>query len=95
MTDPSTLILTSLAGGPRHGYAMIQDIEALAGVTLGPGTLYGAITRLVDDGLIEPAGIDERRRPYRLTGQGREVLAERLKALNRVVNAGTGRLSPA
>jgi len=51
MTDPSTLILTSLAGGPRHGYAMIQDIEALAGVTLGPGTLYGAITRLVDDGL--------------------------------------------
>jgi DNA-binding PadR family transcriptional regulator len=95
MTDPSTLILTSLAAGPRHGYAMIQDIENLAGVRLGPGTLYGAITRLIDEGLIEPAAADERRRPYRLTDQGRDVLAERLETLNRVVSAGTGRLSPA
>jgi DNA-binding PadR family transcriptional regulator len=95
MTDPSTLILTSLAGGPRHAYGMIQDIVALAGVTLGPGTLYGAIARLVEEGLIEPAGNDERRRPYRLTGQGRVVLAERLKTLNRVVTAGMGRMAPA
>ncbi len=95
MIDPSTLILTSLAAGPRHGYGMIQDIVALGGVTLGPGTLYGAIARLVDDGLIEPAGADERRRPYRLTGQGRVVLAKRLETLNRVVNAGNGRLAPA
>ncbi len=95
MTDPATLILTSLAAGPRHGYAMIQDIAELAGVNLGPGTLYGAIARLVDEGLIEPAGDDDRRRPYRLTSRGRTVLAERLETLNRVVAAGRGRLAPA
>jgi DNA-binding PadR family transcriptional regulator len=95
MTDPSTLILTSLAAGPRHGYAMIQDIATLAGVNLGPGTLYGAIARLVDEGLIEPAGDDDRRRPYRLTRKGRTELAQRLETLNRVVITGTGRLAPA
>ena len=44
--DPPVLILTSLASGPKHGYALLQDIQSFAGVTLGPGTLYGAIARL-------------------------------------------------
>ena len=70
--EPPVLILTSLAGGPKHGYALTKDIEQFAGVTLGPGTLYGAITRLEERGLIEPeaVGSDERRRPYRITGTG-------------------------
>jgi DNA-binding PadR family transcriptional regulator len=52
--DPPILILISLAGGPNHGHALSLDIEDFAGVTLGPGALYGAITRLVERGLIEP-----------------------------------------
>ena len=46
--DPTVLILTSLAAEPRHGYALLGDIESFAGVRLGPGTLYGAIGRLED-----------------------------------------------
>ncbi len=72
--DPSLLILTSLASGPEHGYALSKDIEAWAGVTLGPGTLYGAISRLDRRGLIEPTEGDERRRPYRITAEGRAAL---------------------
>ena len=64
--DPPVLILTSLAAGPRHGHALAKDIKDFAGVTLGPGALYGAITRLEERGLIEPLGSEERRRPYRI-----------------------------
>src|ERR1700753_3357875 len=60
-SDPGVLILTSLASGAKHGYALARDIEAFAGVTLGPGTLYGAITALEEHGLIEPAGHGARR----------------------------------
>ena len=52
--DPELLILSSLAGVPRHGYAIMQEIAVFAGVELGPGTLYTAITRLVEQGSIEP-----------------------------------------
>ena len=52
-SDPEMLILSSLAGGPKHGYAMMQDVSTFAGVTLGPGTLYTAITRLMDENWIE------------------------------------------
>ena len=71
--EPPVLILTSLAAGPKHGYALTKDIEAFAGVSLGPGTLYGAIARLEERGLIAPVpvGSDARRRPYRITGEGR------------------------
>src|ERR1700734_294376 len=72
--DPGVLIMTSLASGAKHGYALARDIERFAGVTLGPGTLYGAITALEDNGLIEPTGHDERRRPYQLTAAGRAEL---------------------
>ena len=54
MTDPNLLILSSLAEGAKHGYAMMEDIEQFAGVRLGPGTLYGAITRLEQAGWIRP-----------------------------------------
>ncbi len=59
--DPGVLILTSLASGPKHGYALARDIETFSGAELGPGTLYGAITRLEERGLIEPLEQDQRR----------------------------------
>src|ERR1700735_4185634 len=67
---PATLILSSLADGPKHGYALTKDIEAFAGVRLAPGTLYEALTRLVGQDLIEAVDSDDRRRPYRLTAAG-------------------------
>lgn len=83
--DPALLILASLANGPRHGYAMIDDIERAAGVKLGPGTLYGAIARLEQRLLIEPVESADRRRPYRLTAAGAAVLSREVDALERVV----------
>lgn len=90
--DPALLILTSLAGGPKHGHALAKDIEQFAGVTLGPGTLYGAITRLEEGGLIEPLDDDSRRRPYRLTPDGSAALAVVVDDLRRIVDTGTTRL---
>src|SRR5436853_4633218 len=85
---PTVLILTSLASGPKHGYALQQDIEAFAGVRLGPGTLYGAIGRLEERGLIEAAGEAGRRRPYRLTAAGAQALDETLADLRTIVDEG-------
>src|SRR6476659_1893231 len=83
--DPGLLILASLAAGPRHGYAMVEDIASFGGARLGPGTLYGALARLEEGGLIEPLDADDRRRPYRITPAGREVLGREIDALERVV----------
>lgn len=91
--DPGTLILTSLASGPKHGYALQRDIEEFAGVALGPGTLYGAIARLEQQGLIEPAGPGGRRRPYRLTAAGTQALEATLAELRSIVDAGSARLA--
>ena len=91
--DPSALILTSLALGAKHGYALLQDIETFAGVRLGPGTLYGAITRLEERGLIEPSGPPARRRPYRLTVDGRAALEAIIADLRTIVEEGTLRLA--
>jgi DNA-binding PadR family transcriptional regulator len=91
--DPPLLILTSLASGPKHGYALLQDIESFAGVTLGPGTLYGAIARLEERGLIEPVGDSGRRRPYRLTASGHALLESTLEELRAIVDEGTARLA--
>ena len=90
--DPSLLILTSLADGPKHGYALIQDIRELAGVELGPGTLYGALDRLERLGLIEPLPAEERRHPYRVTAPGAAALRVHLDSLERVSAAGRLRL---
>ena len=83
--DPALLILASLAGGARHGYAMVEDIERFSGSRLGPGTLYGAIVRLEERGLIEAVESADRRSPYRLTARGSEALADEVEALDRVV----------
>jgi DNA-binding PadR family transcriptional regulator len=93
--DPPLLILTSLASGPKHGYALQQDIEAFAGVRLGPGTHYGAVARLEERGLIEPAGPAGRRRPYRLTAAGAESLETTLASMRAIVTEGSARLGRA
>jgi DNA-binding PadR family transcriptional regulator len=95
MTDPTILVLSSLAGGDKHGYAMMADIERFAGVRLGPGTLYGAITRLEKRGWIEPVKSEDRRQPYTITGAGREELREQLGDVGRIVRAGQRRLGDA
>jgi DNA-binding PadR family transcriptional regulator len=91
--DPTVLILTSLASGPKHGYALLQDVEAFAGVRLGPGTLYGAISRMEARGLIEAMGEAGRRRPYRLSAAGARALEQTLAELGAIVDEGTARLA--
>ena len=91
--DPLVLILTSLASGAKHGYGLLQDIEAFAGVRLGPGTLYGAISRMEERGLIEAVGASGRKRPYRLSPAGAEALEATLAELRTIVDEGTARLS--
>ena len=86
------LVLTSLADGPKHGYAITRDVEQLTGVRLGPGTLYGALSRLEGRGLIEALPAEDRRRPYRLTGAGSAALEEQLRTLERVARSGLDRL---
>jgi DNA-binding PadR family transcriptional regulator len=91
-SDPALLVLSSLAGGSKHGYAMVTDIQAIAGVHLGPGTLYGALARLEEQGLIEPLAAEGRRRPYRITGAGERVLREQLTTVASVARTGLARL---
>ena len=91
-SDPSLLILSSLADGPKHGYAMLLDIESFSRIRLEPGTLYGALARLEQRGWIEPLPADERRRPYRLTAEGTQVLREQLTSMQRVARVGLKRL---
>lgn len=92
MSDPTLLVLSSLAEGDKHGYAIMEDVERFAGVRLGPGTLYGAITRLEQRGWIRPVSSTDRRQPYTLTGAGRDHLNEQLEQLDRVVKTGLKRL---
>jgi DNA-binding PadR family transcriptional regulator len=93
--DPTLLILASLADGDKHGYAMMEDIEGFAGVRLGPGTLYGAITRLEQRGWIRPVESADRRQPYRITGAGRHYLEEQTASLDRVVKTAQRRMKHA
>jgi DNA-binding PadR family transcriptional regulator len=95
MTDPTLLVLASLAEGEKHGYAIMTDVEGFAGVRLGPGTLYGAIARLEEHGWIEPVAPRERRQPYRITRLGRERLRDDIASLNRIVRAAHRRLGNA
>lgn len=92
---PAALILSSLAGGAKHGYAITQDIDAFAGVRLQPGTLYGALTRLEQDGMIEAMPGEGRRRPYAITPRGAQALAVQLTSQRRVAAIGLRRLSTA
>jgi DNA-binding PadR family transcriptional regulator len=93
VNDASLLILTSLSSGSKHGHALLLDIDSFAGVRLGPGTLYGAITRLEERGMIEPLQADARRRPYRLTAAGTRALEESLAGLRRIVDVGMTRIA--
>ena len=90
--EPAVLILTSLASGTKHGYMLAKDIESFAGVSLGPGTLYGAIARLEERGLIEPTEGDQRRRPYRITSAGRGALATAVQEMRTIADEGAERL---
>jgi DNA-binding PadR family transcriptional regulator len=90
---PATLILSSLADGPKHGYALTKDVESFAGVRLAPGTLYEALSRLEGQGLIEALESDDRRRPYRLTAGGAAALRVHLDAQRHVADVGLGRLA--
>lgn len=87
-------ILLALGGPPLHGYGIMQEVEERTGgrVTLGPGTLYGAVKRLRGQGLLEevaeaPSGEDPRRRHYRLTSFGRRVAVLEAERLERLVRA--------
>jgi DNA-binding PadR family transcriptional regulator len=81
-----------LAAGPKHGHALAKDIEGFAGVSLGPGALYGAITRLEERGLIEPLHSEDRRRPYRITGAGSAALADVVTDMRRISDVAASRL---
>jgi len=93
-------ILFSLAGGERHGYAMMKDARTPegGGVIMGPGTLYGTLDRLMRDGLVAEAGHsdDQRRRYYRLTDTGRAALNAQLMRMAATLSAARNRgLMPA
>jgi DNA-binding PadR family transcriptional regulator len=85
-------ILLALADGEKHGYGIMQEVTTLSRLRLGPGTLYGSIKRLIEEGLIEesderpdPAHDDERRRYYRLTEFGQRVAAAEATRLEDLV----------
>jgi len=92
-SDPALLILASLANGPKHGYGMMTDIETMTAVRLGPGTLYGALARLENSGLIKSMPAKDRRRPYQLTAKGAAALREQLSLLQKLASTGLKRLA--
>jgi DNA-binding PadR family transcriptional regulator len=89
----AVLILSSLADGAKHGYALTRDIEAFSGVRLAPGTLYEALSRLEGQGLIEALESEDRRRPYQLTASGAQALRLQLEAQRSVAEVGLRRLA--
>jgi DNA-binding PadR family transcriptional regulator len=93
-SEPGVLVLTSLADGPKHGYALAKDIESFAGIKLGPGTLYGALSRLEERGWIQALPAQDRRRPYQITSAGAEQLSVYLKTARQVAVTGLRRLAP-
>ena len=92
-SDPTLLILSSLADAPKHGYGMMSDIETMTGVRLGAGTLYGALARLESAGLIKAIASKDRRRPYQLTAKGSAALREQLTILQKLASTGLKRLA--
>lgn len=92
-SEPALLILVSLAGGPKHGYAITDDIADFAEVRFGPGSLYGAIARLESRGFIAPVATDDRRNPYKLTALGESALRARLSTMASIARVGQRRLA--
>ncbi len=94
-SGPATLILSSLADGPKHGYSLTKDIEGFARIYLAPGTLYAALDRLVELRLIEGLEPVGRRRPYKLTALGAMTLKAHLEEQRTVIETGLRRLTGA
>jgi DNA-binding PadR family transcriptional regulator len=92
LSGPPLLVLTSLAAGPKHGHALLNDIETFSGVRLGAGTLYGALGRLVERELIAALPEEGRRHPYEITQDGTALLRDALAEMGRVVDEGRARL---
>jgi DNA-binding PadR family transcriptional regulator len=92
-SEPGMLVLLSLAEGDKHGYAMLVDAKDTFGVKLGPGTLYQAIDRLQQQGLIEALPSTDRRRPYRITAMGVHELEAQLANMQRLTATGFQRLT--
>ena len=90
--EPSLFILVALSDRPKHGYAIMEDVEAISGRSIGPGTLYAALARLESRGLIEALPPDDRRRPYKLTGLGATTLKAQLEGLQGFARTGLRRL---
>ncbi|HBY08946.1 MAG TPA: PadR family transcriptional regulator [Chloroflexi bacterium] len=94
LREPTFLILLSLAPGPKHGYAILKEVEALSEgrVLLSTGTLYGAIKRLLDEGWIRrvddplPNGTERERKAYELTETGRRAMNAEVERLRKLVN---------
>ncbi len=93
-------ILLALADGEKHGYAIMSEVEVVTegSVTMGPGTLYGTVKRMLNAGLVEetderpdPELDDERRRYYRLTGLGERVLDAEVARMEQLARAATAR----
>lgn len=93
--DPGVMVLMALSDGPKHGYAIAAEVEQLTGLKLGPGTLYGSLTKLTERGLIAALPVEDRRRPYEITTAGRTALAAALDTWSRVVETGRTRLASA
>jgi DNA-binding PadR family transcriptional regulator len=95
LTEPVFLILASLADQPRHGYALMKDIDELSGVRLSTGTLYGALRRMLEDAWIEvfkQADTSRDKQAYRLTSTGRKRLETDLAQRAKVNRAAAARL---
>ncbi len=95
MTDPSLLVLASLAEGDKHGYAIMEDVQLFANIRLGPGTLYGAITRLEERKWIRALNVQDRRQPYTITALGKRHLEEQVDTLHKIVQTAQRRLKTA
>lgn len=93
LNGPALLVLTSLASGPKHGHALLKDIENFTGDRLGAGTLYGAVARLEERGLIVALPEDDRRRPYEITSEGAALFREVIAEMDRLVEVGRARLA--
>ena len=91
-SEPTLFILISLVDGNKHGYAIMEDIERSYDIKLGPGTLYGAISRMEKSKLIRAIPSQDRKKPYQITSDGRQYLQEKLEEIEVVTKLGYKRL---
>jgi DNA-binding PadR family transcriptional regulator len=98
LSEAVLLLLLSLAEQPRHGYAILQDVERISGgrVRLSTGTLYGALTRLLKEEWIErfeEEDVSRDRRAYRLTSKGRRNLQMEMERMRHLTKLAALRLA--